>query len=476
VNWKGISYLTIGVTCVGLLLFLFSAGDAISADNTGFSYDIEQGLKALTIALLSWVVVRFFSIFCWDPMEARRGKPISRVLKDFVAIGIYSIGAIFVLVVVYGKPATGVWASLVTVGAGLGYAGQTFVKDCIAGVILDFTGNFKVGDWIKLPSGEIVKVEQIKLRETVFSLINNTTLVISNGALLDHVVVNLSDPHHDYWGSVEVVLDPFVPVDRAKRILQAAAAGAPRVFEKQAKVFAQNLAGGLVSYKVLFKIPDFSEEKVVVHNVIQSIVKHLGDHNINFAETTCRIFKGNDEPDLRSSVATTPAFDVARLSPLFATCSEEELHKIAGVLTPKTYKAGEIIIAEKTTGSAMYFIGEGMVDISIQVPDPSSDESIKKHITYLVTNDFFGEGGVLHSAPRNATVAAHCDAVIYSLERDDLKRILVECPDVTVKISEAIITRREETADIASRTAQGLQDRKKLASEFAAALRSFLGI
>ncbi|MDR1907573.1 MAG: mechanosensitive ion channel [Holosporales bacterium] len=472
-NWKGFSYIVIGIACVALLLFLYTAADPISIDNTGVLYDIEQGVKALTMAMLAWVVTRFISIFCWAPMEARRGKPVSRVLKDFVSIGIYAIATIFVLVAVYGKSATGVWASLVTAGAGLGYAGKSFIKDCIAGVILDFTGNFKTGDWVKLPSGEIAKVKQVKLRETVFSLMNETMLVLSNRKLLDDVMVNYSN---DYWMSVDVVLDSFIPVDRARRILQGAAAAAPGVFEKQAKVFAQNLDGGSVSYKILFKVPEFSQEKTVIHNVIQCIVSHLSEHNINFAEDTCRIFKGSDKACEEAAIPSTPAYDVARLSPLFAECSEAELKKIAAVLTPKLCKPGEVIIAEKSTGTAMYFVGEGIVDISIMVPDPSDDSLIKKHITYLVTNDFFGEGGVLHSSPRNATVSAHTDVVIYSLERDDLKRILIECPDVTVKISEAIITRREETADIANRTAKSLQEKKKLSSEFAAALKNFLGI
>jgi small-conductance mechanosensitive channel/CRP-like cAMP-binding protein len=440
-------------------------------------YDVEQGVKALTIALLAWVAVRFVSIFCWAPLESKRGKPVSKILKDSVAIAIYAVAAIFILVAVYGKSATGVWASLVTAGAGLGYAGKSFIKDCIAGVILDFTGNFKTGDWVKLPSGEVAKVKDVKLRETVFSLINETTLVLSNRKLLDDEMINLSDPHSDYWGALDVVLDSFVPVDRARRILQAAAASAEGVLEKQAKVFAQNLDGGSVSYKILFKIPDFAKEKMVVHNVIQNVVRHLSEHNINLAEDTCRIFKGSDEACAEGAIDSTPAFQVAKLSPLFAECSDTELKEIASALTPNVCKPGEIIIAEKTTGTAMYFIGEGVVDISIQIPDPSSDKiTIKKHITYLVTNDFFGEGGVLHKSPRNATVSAHTDVVIYSLERDDLKKILLKCPDIAVKISEAIITRREETADIASKTSKDLKERTKLVSEFTNALKNFLGI
>ncbi|MDR2464055.1 MAG: mechanosensitive ion channel family protein [Holosporales bacterium] len=477
-NWRVVSYTVIGAICIGLLLFFYRAADPISADNVGISYDIEQGVKALVIALLAWVIVRFVAIFCWHPIEKKHGKPVSRVLKDSIAIIIYAIAAVFILVCVYGKSATGVWASLMMTCTGIGYAGKSFIKDCIAGVILDFTGNFKTGDWIKLPDGEMAKVHRVKLRETVFKLLNDATLVLSNRKLLDDAMVNFSYEKDEYWDGIDVVLDSFIPVDRGRRILQAAASGAVGVVEKQAKVFASNVDGGSVSYKVFFKVPGFAMQKTVIHNVIQTIVQHLTEHNINLAEDTCRIFRGSDEANEAASVRFTPAFQVARLSPLFAECSETELTTISAVLTPKYCKAGEVIIAEKSTGSSMFFIAEGVVEISIQVQssEKSPDASVKKHITYLVTNDFFGEGGVLHNSPRNATVSAHTDVMIYSLERENLKRILVEMPNIAIKISEAIITRREETADIASKTAKSLRDRKKLTSEFAAALRNFLGI
>lgn len=129
----------------------------------------------------------------------------------------------------------------------------------------------------------------------------------------------------------------------------------------------------------------------------------------------------------------------------------------------------------------MYFLAEGVVEISIQVKVADEDKegvevATKKHITFLTTNDFFGEGGVLYDAPRNATCSAYTETVLYELGRNDLKKVLKELPDVVIKISEAMVARRQETANIAEQAQQSLQERKKLTDEFASALRSFLGL
>jgi CRP-like cAMP-binding protein len=138
-----------------------------------------------------------------------------------------------------------------------------------------------------------------------------------------------------------------------------------------------------------------------------------------------------------------------------------------------------VIIAEKSKGDTMFFLAEGVVEVSIQIPastKKNENTTIKKHITYLMTNDFFGEAGVLHDSPRNATVSAHTDVIIYELHRNSIKEIILASPEVAVKISEAIIIRRQETADIANKTMLSLQEKEKLTSEFAGALLTFLGI
>lgn len=482
-NKKKLSFLVIALLGMTILAFIYRFGaEFISLDDTGNAFEIEKAVKALIIAIGAWVVTRFVNLFYWEPLEKKRGKPVSRIVKDLVFLAIVCCAGYFILISIYGKTVSGIGATLLASGGIIGLAAQDILKDCLSGIILDFSGNYKKGDWIKLPNGVNAQVRDVGLRETTLRLANDTILKIGNSGMLKDQVINYNDSEDGYWGDLIVTLDRTIPVARAKRLLQAAASSAPLVYQKQAKVVAISASDGNIVYKVLFKIAEFSQTVVVQHNVIQSLMQHLIDHKLNIAASSTYVYHWKEEFDEPNSVVWTPAFEAMRLSPLFAECDTRDLEKLASVVKMRRYAPGEIIIAEKTRGTVMYFLAEGIVEISIQVKvaeeghDGLEEVSSKKHITFLTTNDFFGEGGVLYDSPRNATCSAYTEAVLYELERDDLKRVLKELPDVVVKISEAMVMRRQETASIAEKAQQTLEDRKKQTDEFASALRSFLGL
>lgn len=490
-NGRKVFYSCIGLGCIVLLILLYRVADPISANDSGFSYQVEQAVKAAIIAALGWITLRFVTMLWWEPWESKHGKPMSRIVKDIVLVLVWLTDVIVILALVYGQDPSGVVKSLVSlggmVGAGIGIACRDIVQDYVAGIVLDFTGGYKIGDWVRLPSGRNVQIRAINLRETEFSQINGITTSIGNNTLLSGEVLNYSSAAEDgFWCDVTVTLDRAIPVDRARRLLQAAAASAPGVHNKEAKVAAQEVSGGCVKYMVLYKVAGFECKTAALHNVIQAIMKHLQDHSLNIASAATKTYVGNEALDTEiMTTRQTSALAMLRLSPLFSACTEKELQGIAPVFKPRIYRPGDIIVAEKTRGATMYFVAEGVVEISIRIPDepqegetqdPAKQTFIRKHITFLATNDFFGEGSVMSDSPRNATVSAHTDVVAYELSRESLRKILQEQPEMLLKISEAMVARRQETADIANKTQLSLKEQRKMANDFANALKSFLGL
>lgn len=497
-------YSGIGIGCIALLILLYRFADPISAENVGFAYRVEQAVKAAIMAALGWIVWRFIAILWWDPWEKKHGKPMSRIIKDVALVFLILVDVIMILAVVYGQNPTGILISLgqmwTVVGGTLILACKDIVQDCVSGIILDFTGGYKVGDWIQLPNGTNAQVKAIHLRDTEFSLINGMTITLGNNEVFSKGLLNYNDADDGMWCDIRVTLSAAVPVDRARRILQAATASAPGVYNKEAKVMAKEAAGGCVTYMILYKVAGFAQKNPALHGVIQSLMKHLQDHNLTIATGAIKTYVGSEESEARDTkvlqTRQTEAVTMLRLSPLFAGCTDEEIEGIAPVFKMRVYRQGDIILAEKTRGSTMYFVAEGVVEISIQIVDETADDNasgsneakdkaaeplreerfIRKHITFLATNDFFGEGGVMNNAPRNATVSAHTDVVAYELTRDDLRQILKERPAMLLKISEAMVARRQETADIANATLLDLQERRKMTNEFASALKTFLGL
>lgn len=85
--------------------------------------------------------------------------------------------------------------------------------------------------------------------------------------------------------------------------------------------------------------------------------------------------------------------------PMFATLSEEELGKLAGLLRPRFARPGEKLISQGAKADSMFFIASGAVEILLE----------KRRIR-LGRSDFFGEMGLIARKPRSADVVAltHC--------------------------------------------------------------------
>jgi CPA1 family monovalent cation:H+ antiporter len=85
--------------------------------------------------------------------------------------------------------------------------------------------------------------------------------------------------------------------------------------------------------------------------------------------------------------------------PMFATLTEEELGKLAGLLRPHFARPGEKLISQGAKADSMFFIASGAVEILLE----------KRRIR-LGRGDFFGEMGLIARKRRSADVVAltHC--------------------------------------------------------------------
>ena len=88
------------------------------------------------------------------------------------------------------------------------------------------------------------------------------------------------------------------------------------------------------------------------------------------------------------------------------------------------FPRGTIIFKEGESGNCMYGIHWGRVGIFLNYGE--EDETL---LTYLYTNDFFGEMGLVSGQPRSATaVVLEPDTVVEIIEEKDLKELFEKNP------------------------------------------------
>ncbi|HRE61522.1 MAG TPA: cation:proton antiporter [Micropepsaceae bacterium] len=117
--------------------------------------------------------------------------------------------------------------------------------------------------------------------------------------------------------------------------------------------------------------------------------------------------------------------------PLFTGVSRESIDRIAKLLRPQLHVQGEQIIKAGETGSEMYFIVSGEVDVMI-----------RPHPVRLKRGDFFGEVALIKAQPRNADVVAATYCEVLTLRRRDLASLFRQYPGLEAHIARKAEERR----------------------------------
>jgi len=126
--------------------------------------------------------------------------------------------------------------------------------------------------------------------------------------------------------------------------------------------------------------------------------------------------------------------------PLFASLKPSLLDELAGKLTPKSYRRGEVIFHQDDPGSAMHIVKSGQVKIA--TTSPEGEEVI---MAILKDSDFFGELSLLDDKPRSADAVAMDATQTLMLRRGDFLDMLGRHPEMVNGVLASLAERLRRT-------------------------------
>jgi serine phosphatase RsbU (regulator of sigma subunit) len=98
---------------------------------------------------------------------------------------------------------------------------------------------------------------------------------------------------------------------------------------------------------------------------------------------------------------------------------------------PRTYSAGEHLFAEGDSGSKMYLVLEGEVELTVQ----------GRHLETLGAGSIFGEMSLVEKRPRSATAVAATDCKLLILDYERLTKLVQEAPEFAIQTMATISSR-----------------------------------
>jgi CRP/FNR family transcriptional regulator len=147
--------------------------------------------------------------------------------------------------------------------------------------------------------------------------------------------------------------------------------------------------------------------------------------------------------------------DLLSRVPLFASLSEPELARIAQVAVRRHYPTGSIILREGDAGDTCYVMRSGRARITREHPDGRAIT-----LTNVGPGEIFGELAMFGGEVRSATVETLEDVEAVAILADDLKRLLKDHPEISVKLLGALAQKlREANERIAGQSFQKVSSR-----------------
>ncbi|MBQ3385747.1 MAG: mechanosensitive ion channel family protein, partial [Eggerthellaceae bacterium] len=154
-----------------------------------------QGAVKVIIALLVWFIGSFIIKKLVKLMEGMKGfkkqdETLRKFLHDAVKILLYVVLVVSIIGIL-GIPIASIVTILGAAGLAVGMALQGSLSNFAGGVMLMIFRPFKVGDYINAAGGEGT-VKEISLFYTVLNTIDNKTITIPNGSLMNANVTNMT--------------------------------------------------------------------------------------------------------------------------------------------------------------------------------------------------------------------------------------------------------------------------------------------
>ena len=225
---------------------------------------ISATVSVLFIVAITFLAIQLLNASVKYFVETQARKTSSKVNDALITLLNRLTNSLIVfiaLIMVLGTFGVNVSSLLVFLGGSsvaVALAAQDTLSNMIAGFTIMIDRPFRVGDRIKLPSGEVGDVYEIGLRSTKILDSDNNMIINPNAELVKTKLVNYSYPQNHMRISVEVGVAYGTDLDRAKKIMvDLAKQHANLLSEPGPEAFTTALGDSAITIQLIARTDDF---------------------------------------------------------------------------------------------------------------------------------------------------------------------------------------------------------------------------
>ncbi len=241
---------------------------------------IEHAVSVATQASVVFSIVLFFDGLIRESSKTYSGRPefafaSKGITQGLIRGGIIGIGVLIFLDML-GISITPILASLGIGSLAVALALQDTLTNFFAGIYITIDKPVRVGDFVKLESGDAGHVLEIGWRSTRIQTLPDKIVIVPNQKLMSSIISNYNLPTQEvnvvvavgvhYDSNLKKVEE--ITIDVAKQIMRTAKGGVSN-FEPQ--VHYHTLDASSINFNVILRGKEFTDQHIIKHEFIKAL-------------------------------------------------------------------------------------------------------------------------------------------------------------------------------------------------------------
>jgi small-conductance mechanosensitive channel len=235
--------------------------------------------------------------------------PVTTLTQNLAQAGVLILGVL----VLFGDKLQRITPILTALGVGglaVALALQDTLSNLFAGFYVAVAGQIRLGDYIKLNTGEEGYVTDIGWRSTTIRGLGNNLVIVPNAKLAQAIVTNFYLPERRMSASVQVGVSYQSDPDHVERVLLDIAARAarevPGMLEEPAPsvAFDPGFGESTLGFTLNYQVAEFASQFAVRHELRKRIFRRFQEEGIRMPFPTRTILV--DGPPLPEAPAAAP--------------------------------------------------------------------------------------------------------------------------------------------------------------------------
>jgi small-conductance mechanosensitive channel len=210
--------------------------------------------------------------------------PVSSLTRN-VAWALIAVLGLLVILNGLGLSITPMLTALGVGGLAVALALQEPLANFFAGLFITLAGQIRVGDYVKLDSGQEGYVVDFSWRSTRLRMLANNLIVVPNAKLAQAIVVNHHLPSQDLAVLVDVGVDydsdlrhvERVVVDVGRDVMRGVAGGVP---EFEPFIRYHTFGDSSINFTVILRAKEFVDQYLIKHEFVKRLHTRFNDEGI----------------------------------------------------------------------------------------------------------------------------------------------------------------------------------------------------